>query len=170
MPRTCTICINSYRDEIDKALIESQPYRTIANQYRVSHNAVLRHKRSHLPTTLVAAKDAKELIRSDDLLSQMRDLNERTLKILARAEEAGDLKTSLAAIREVRGNQDLIGRMLGELESRQPAGPQQHLHVHFDEPIEVTRFIALTGRYPTDKERRDILDGVKPGQKAADVF
>jgi hypothetical protein len=74
------------------------------------------------------------------------------------------------AKREVRGDQDLIGRMLGELESRQPVGLNQHFHVHFDEPIEVTRFIALTGRYPTDKERRDILDGVKPAPKAADVF
>ena len=61
-------------------------------------------------------------------------------------------------------------RMLGELESRQPTGPNQHFHVHFDEPIEVTRFIALTGRYPTYKERPDILDGVKPRPKEADNF
>jgi len=90
---------------IDKALVDSRPYRAVARQYGVSDDAVLRHKRSHLPATLVAAKDAKELTRSDDLLSQMRDLNERTLKILARAEEAGDLKTSLAAIVRVRQTQ-----------------------------------------------------------------
>jgi hypothetical protein len=159
---TSALWLARNRDEIDKALVESQPYRSVARQYRVSDDAVLRHKRSHLPATLAAAREAKDLAHSDDLLAQMRDLNERTLKILARAEEAGDLKISLAAIREVRGNQDMIGRMLGELESRQPS---HTTNIQFNletEPIQIKRWICLTGRHPTAQERREILDGVKP--------
>jgi hypothetical protein len=45
MPRTCTICINPCRDEIDKALVDSQPYRAVARQFGVSDDAVLRHIR-----------------------------------------------------------------------------------------------------------------------------
>jgi hypothetical protein len=99
----------------------------------------------HLPATLAAARGAKALAHSDDLLAQMRDLNERTLKILARAEEAGDLKTSLAAIRDVWGNQDMIGRMLGELESRQPSHTT-NIQLNLPaEPIQITRFIVAHG-------------------------
>jgi hypothetical protein len=45
MSRTCTICINPCRDEIDKALVDSQPYRAVARQFGVSDDAVLRHIR-----------------------------------------------------------------------------------------------------------------------------
>ena len=52
--------------------------------------------------------------------------------------------------------------MLGELESRQPSHAT-NIQVNLEtEPVSITRFICLTGRYPADKERRDILDGVKP--------
>jgi hypothetical protein len=43
----------------------------------------------HLPATLAAARGAKALAHSDDLLAQMRDLNERRLKILARQRRQG---------------------------------------------------------------------------------
>ena len=43
-----------------------------------------------------------------------------SLDILERAEEAGDLRTALAAISQARGNLELLLRLLGEL-NEQPA-------------------------------------------------
>jgi hypothetical protein len=39
----------------------------------------------------------------------------KTLAILERAEKAGELRTALSAIREVRGNLELLAKLLGEL-------------------------------------------------------
>jgi hypothetical protein len=50
-------------------------------------------------------------------------LQNRALSILDRADESGDLRTALSAIREARSNLELLAKLLGEL---QPEG-SQHL-------------------------------------------
>ncbi|MBD0328067.1 MAG: hypothetical protein ICV68_16705, partial [Pyrinomonadaceae bacterium] len=69
----------------------------------------------HLPTHLLKAKDAEEVARADDLLEQVRYLQGHALDILERAENAGDLRTALAAISQARGNLELLGKLAGEL-------------------------------------------------------
>lgn len=49
----------------------------------------------------------------------MRDLQTRTLNILDAAEQSGDLRTALGAIREARGNLELLGKLAGELQAGQ---------------------------------------------------
>ena len=44
MPRTCTVCRHSKRDEIDAALIERRPFRDIARQFGPSKDALVRHR------------------------------------------------------------------------------------------------------------------------------
>ena len=77
-----------------------------------------RHKADHLPVTLVRAQGAAEVARADDLLGQVRGLHETTLGILAKAERAGELRTALGAIREARGNLELLAKLLGEIDDR----------------------------------------------------
>ena len=48
MPRPCTICSHPKRDEINRALLERLPYRTVAKHFEASPAAVFRH-RQHLP-------------------------------------------------------------------------------------------------------------------------
>jgi uncharacterized protein YerC len=43
MPRTCTICIHPARAAIDKALVDGQPYRYIAQHFGTSVAALQRH-------------------------------------------------------------------------------------------------------------------------------
>jgi len=114
MPRTCTVCLHAERAAIDAALLAQQPLRDIARQYRVSKDALARH-REHLPAALVHAKAVEDVTHADDLLTQVRDLQARALTILDTAETAGDLKVALAAIREARGCIELFGRLAGEL-------------------------------------------------------
>ncbi len=115
MPRTCTVCNHEKRADIDSALLAGEPYRGIAQRYGASASAVLRH-REHLPVRLAKAKDAEQISQADTLLEQVRTLQTRALSILDRADAAGDLRTALSAIREARGNLELLAKLLGELQ------------------------------------------------------
>jgi uncharacterized protein YjgD (DUF1641 family) len=64
------------------------------------------------------AQAAEEVAQADTLLEQVGDLQERALDILDKAEEAGELRTALGAIREARGNLELLAKLLGELDER----------------------------------------------------
>ena len=69
-----------------------------------------------MPLKLVKAAEVEEVAEAGDLLSQVRYLQARALSILDQAEEAGDLKVALAAIREARGNLELLAKLLGQLQ------------------------------------------------------
>jgi hypothetical protein len=55
---------------------------------------------------------------ADDLLEQVRDLQVRTFAILEAAEASEQHRTALSAIREARGNLELLAKLLGELDDR----------------------------------------------------
>jgi hypothetical protein len=95
--------------------LAEEPYRVIAARFGSSASAVARH-REHLPTFLVKAREASEAAEADTLLEQVRSLQARALSILDRADEAGDLRTALSAVREARGNLELLAKLLGELQ------------------------------------------------------
>jgi hypothetical protein len=80
--------------------------------------ALQRHKEAHLLATLSKAHAAGEIARADDLLGEARRLKDITMDLLARAVQADDLRTALGAVREARGNLELIGKLLGELDER----------------------------------------------------
>lgn len=115
MPRRCTVCDHPDREAIDAALVAGGSLRDIAGQFRISKSALARHKGNHIPAALAKAQDAHEIAQADSLLAQVRDLQAKALRILARAERAGELRTALAAIREARGNIELLGKLAGEL-------------------------------------------------------
>jgi hypothetical protein len=118
MPRSCTVCEHPRRDEVDRALVGGASNRSVASLYDVSEAAMRRHKANHLPAKLVMAQAAEEVAQADNLLSQVQDLQGRALAILDKAETADDLRTALGAIREARGNLELLAKLLGELDER----------------------------------------------------
>ena len=119
MPRTCTICRHEERHEIDVALVRRDPYRDIARRFFVSRPALARHAKEHLPALLIKANSVDEATHAEDLLREVRDLQHRALIILDKAEATGELRTALGAIREARGNLELLGRLAGELQEGQ---------------------------------------------------
>ncbi len=112
------MCAHDARAEIDRALVASEPLRTIADRWSVSKTSLMRHKAEHVPATLAKAQEAQEVARADDLLAGVRALQARTLAILEAAEEASQHRTALAAIREARSNLELLAKLLGELDER----------------------------------------------------
>lgn len=117
MPRTCTVCSHELRPEIERALVSGEPTRKIASRYEsLSQAAVSRHSREHLPSSLARSQDAREVAEADDLLAQVRGLQERTLAILETAEDTRQHRTALSAIKEARSNLELLGKLAGELD------------------------------------------------------
>ena len=116
VPRTCTVCAHEDRAELEGTLVAGVPLRTIADRFRVSKTALVRHKEKHLPASLAKAREAEEIANADGLLEQLRSLHGRTLAILVASEDAGDLRTALGAVREARNNLELLAKLLGEID------------------------------------------------------
>jgi hypothetical protein len=68
-----------------------------------------------LPASLVRAHEAKEVAQADNLLAEICKLKRRASRILRKTEKDGDHRTSLAAIRELRGVIELLAKLSGEL-------------------------------------------------------
>ncbi len=125
LPRSCTICTHDEAHAINVALVHRDPYRHVASRYEVSTGALQRHAREHLPELLVKARDAVEVAEADSLLGRVEGLYKRTEAILEAAESNSEWGTALQAIRECRGNLELLGRVTKELQDT----PSLHLHL-----------------------------------------
>jgi hypothetical protein len=71
----------------------------------------------------VEAREVRDLEHGDDLLGQLQHLHERAMSILGRAEQSGDLRAAIAAVREARGCLEFGSKLTGQI-------AEQHLHLH----------------------------------------
>lgn len=76
MPRQCTVCTNLELVAINTALLNNEPLRDIARQWRVSKDAVARHK-DHIPAHLAKAEAAKEMAQADSLTAELKRIAAR---------------------------------------------------------------------------------------------
>src|SRR5215210_3494991 len=106
--RHCTVCDHGDRPAVDMALVNHRPYRHIAAQFKLSTSALVRHHDDHLPEALTKAKAAAETANADDLLAQLRALRSKAMALLLKAEQAGDIRTALAGVREARSTLELL--------------------------------------------------------------
>lgn len=155
MPRSCTVCTHPDKAEIDEVLVAGVSSAEIAGRYRtVGERAIRRHQTNHVPETLAKAHEAEEVAQADTLLEQVRELQERALDILDQAEEAGELRTALGAIREARGNLELLAKLLGELSDQ----PQVNILVS-PEWLEL-RAVIVTALEPYGEARNAVLRAI----------
>lgn len=157
MPRRCTICVHDEAHSINVALVQRDPYRKIAEEFGVSQAALSRHAREHIPKLLVRAKEAVEVADADSLLSRIEGLYKRTEAILEVAESNSEWPTALAAIRECRGNLELLGRVTKELES----APTINLTLN-PEWLEL-RAVVVTALEPYPDARGSVLRALEGG-------
>ena len=126
MPRTCTVCAHPDREEVDAALVRGvTPYALESTYSDLTRESIQRHSVKHLPGSLLKAREAEEIANADNLLDEIRDLQRKTYGILGKAEAAEDLKTALSAIREARGNLELLAKLAQLIDER----PQINLNV-----------------------------------------
>jgi thioredoxin-like negative regulator of GroEL len=114
--RPCTVCRHPDVAKIDRALVAGGTAGDIAAQFGTIHpEAVSHHRASHLPATLAKAAEAKEIASADVLLERVETIYQRAWSLLEQAEAAGDLKTALQGIGQLRGTLELLAKLMGEL-------------------------------------------------------
>ena len=118
MTRVCTICTHPEKEAINQALVNGEPFRHIAARYGTSTGALQRHKADDLPSIMVKSEEAREVAHADDLVWQIKQLRNKAIGILGKAETAGDLKTALMGVREARACIELLAEMEGEINRR----------------------------------------------------
>jgi transposase-like protein len=117
MPQRCTVCSHGDRRAIDRLLVRNErANRRIAARYGLAATSLRRHRDRHLAKTLAKAQAAGEVVTADELLLEVRQLQERAEGLLETAESSGDLRSACAAIREARGCLELLAKLLGELQ------------------------------------------------------
>lgn len=143
--RRCTVCDHPEKDAINKALIAGQAsIRAIAGQYSVSRQSLARHKKRHLSATLAKSQEAHEVARADDLLAQVRQLEAKALRILVKAEKAGQLLTALRGIGEARRTLELRAKLMVEIRRQGQEDAIQHEKESY-EPIRIREVVLIAG-------------------------
>ena len=115
MSKPCTICSNHQHEATDQELVSGTPYRAVAKRFDASARSMYRHQQGHLPVTLLKAREAHQVAHADSLLAQLQSLQQKALEILAMAEEKGDLRSALGALRELRGTVELTAKLTGRM-------------------------------------------------------
>jgi hypothetical protein len=69
--------------------------------------------------TPTGASDTGPAVRTDELLTQLKEIQTRTLAILQKAQFSGDLQTALGAAAEARANAELLAILTGRLTPRE---------------------------------------------------
>jgi hypothetical protein len=60
-PRSCSVCTHEERPAIDHALVDGHSAHARAARYQLSHDAVSRHKATHVPEHLAKARAAEDV-------------------------------------------------------------------------------------------------------------
>jgi hypothetical protein len=126
MPRTCTICTNEHRPEIDRDLVTGASFRIIAERWSVTKSALYRHKQEHLPGHLVKAHEEESIGQAIDVVRQLKAINAACLEILQSSRADKKHSISLGAVDRIHRQIELQAKLLGELQDN---GPQVNILV-----------------------------------------
>lgn len=116
MPQTCTICQHNRREEIDRALVDGESFRNIAQRTGTSTTALHRHKTQHIPKSLALARETAEEVQAGTLFDRLRFVGRVTQEILREARGAKNHIIALQAIGRIERQLELEARLLGELD------------------------------------------------------
>lgn len=140
MPRTCTVCSHDQRGAIEQEIAATTSAQKISALFRVSPDAVQRHKAEHLPKTLTDARKADDDERALDVVKQLRVINGVSLQILNEARQGKDPQTALKAVDRIHRQIELQAKLLGQLDDR----PQMNVVVSPEwAAIRATVLVAL---------------------------
>ena len=98
MARPCSICSHSERLEIDRLLLGGEPYRNIAERFKLSIGSISRHRDAHIAADLIKSHEIQEATRADSLLQKTEEEAAfvREMRDCAKAE--GDIELALKAV------------------------------------------------------------------------
>jgi hypothetical protein len=154
----CTVCAHPQRADIDAALVAGGENRVLAKAWGLGRESVRRHRESHLPAALVASQRAAEVVRGDDLLTKVADLEANARRIATQAEQASDLRTALAGVRELTRIVELLAKLRGQLDE----SPKVAVLVNSAEWVDL-RTKVLRALEPFPAARQAVADALRNG-------
>ena len=95
----CTVCNHPSRPEIDQALIDGVPLRTLAATHGLSVSALCRHTK-HLRHQLVLQQRQADQSQASAFLEKLALLEVRLDRLFRKAEESRSLHVSLGCLQE----------------------------------------------------------------------
>ena len=95
----CSVCAHPSRPDIDRALENGVPLRSLAGQYGLSPSALHRHTK-HLTRRLALESHQEDLAREKALLEKLDLLESRLDRLFRAAEDFRSLHIALLCIRE----------------------------------------------------------------------
>ena len=98
-------------------MLAGDSYRIVAQRFRVSRDAVARH-RKHLAATVAKSLDSDQITQSESLLAQLEELKNEAQRLKQKAERAGDYRAALAAVRELCRIVELVAKLCGQMDAR----------------------------------------------------
>ena len=102
MAAQCSVCVHPARDRVDGALLDpATTLREITGTTGLSKSALDRHK-AHVSETLSRAQEKAEDARAQTLWAQVAALVSTASRLLTRAEDAGNDRVAVSALRECR--------------------------------------------------------------------
>jgi len=122
MARPCSICNHSERLEIDRLLLSGEPYRNIAERFKLSIGSISRHREAHIGTDLKDVREAMEQAR-EEALAQIKSDELEAIKeeISTEAAEsmAARLGTCASFLDQLKVVRDRAANLLDRAESSQ---------------------------------------------------
>lgn len=123
MARTCTICTSPRRNAVDAQLAGGDSLAAIARRFKLSSDALRRHKMAHLSPALAMVAVERYGVESardafDSIIPQLESLIARLEALMGVAEDRKSLIGASNLAREIRQSLELIGRLRGELQER----------------------------------------------------
>lgn len=110
LPLRCHVCRGPLEHEVNLALLSGEPVRSIAERFGYSKSSLLRHFHKCIPQSLVMARQSKKIGEAEFVAAELCKMVRDAKRILAMAEKAGDMRTALMAIRELRGLYEVLSR------------------------------------------------------------
>jgi hypothetical protein len=121
VPRTCTICSHPRVLAINEALVQNEAHRRVSKRFGASASAMYRHMQEHLPATRNSLVDnAPEVATDGTLLAKITRLEAEARRLGKKAEDAGDFRGAMAAVRELVRIVELLAKLQGEIQ--EPTG------------------------------------------------
>jgi hypothetical protein len=170
MANVCRICKSGNLKEINSRLIKGEQLRNIAEDYGMAESSVFRHKRDHLPKTLMKAFDklnennglelAKEQIEMEhieiaDSLDAIKSLNFVVIELKEILEATKTVKMhglSIKTLAELRNTYAVLVSLLEKAESAYQAKLELLKLERREESIEAQRIAAEKLKIPTFDE------------------
>lgn len=152
MARVCSVCSSPRRDRIDSELAGGESPAAIARRFRVSEDALRRHKSNHLSPALARVaveRYGQETARTafESVVDRVESLVGRLENLLTLAEQKGALTGGSNVAREIRQSLELIARLRGELDDR-PMVTTVNVLATPEFAAAVTAILGATERYP----------------------